>query len=78
MAGREISEGWQHPFVSVFKLAKLGSAEGKVNAVGDDKVIGKRCYRIAGAVSAANYLEIPEDPRSDPLNLTGRYVYIQV
>lgn len=43
-----------------------------------DKTIGKRCYRITGAVSAANYLEVPKEARTAPLNLLGRYVYIQV
>lgn len=43
-----------------------------------DKTIGKRCCRISGAVSAANYLEVPREARTAPLNLTGRFVYIQV
>ncbi|CAM9632295.1 unnamed protein product, partial [Sphacelaria rigidula] len=42
-----------------------------------DKTIGKRCYRVSGAVSAANYLEVPREARTAPLNLLGRYVYVQ-
>ncbi|CAN0302061.1 unnamed protein product, partial [Ectocarpus sp. 12 AP-2014] len=94
MVLRELSESeWQHSFVPVLALAgsanKLGSAPGGVgdrareHAVGDvkhimDKTIGRRCCRISGAVSAANYLEVPREARIAPLNLTGRFVYIQV
>lgn len=39
-----------------------------------DKTIGRRALRISGPVSAANYWEA----RTAPLNLTGRFVYIQV
>ncbi|CAM9761154.1 unnamed protein product, partial [Ectocarpus sp. 12 AP-2014] len=94
MVLRELSESeWQHSFVPVLTLAgsanKLGSAPGgggdraREHAVGDvkhimDKTIGRRCCRISGAVSAANYLEVPREARIAPLNLTGRFVYIQV
>lgn len=44
---------------------------------GQDKTIGKRCYRVLGSVSAVNYLEVPKEARTAPLKLAGRYVYIQ-
>ena len=46
--------------------------------VSQDKTIGRRCCRISGAVSAANYLEVPREARTSPLNLADRFVYIQV
>lgn len=39
-----------------------------------DKTIGRRALKISGPVSAANYWEA----KTAPLNLTGRFVYIQV
>lgn len=49
-----------------------------ISTARQDKTIGRRCCRISGAVSAANYLEVPREARIAPLNLTGRFVYIQV
>ncbi|CAM9725981.1 unnamed protein product [Scytosiphon promiscuus] len=85
---------WQRSYVPVLRLAgssnssssnKLGGDPtcAREHAVGDvkhimDKTIGRRCCRISGAVSAANYLEVPREARTAPLNLTGRFVYIQV
>ncbi|CAM9459824.1 unnamed protein product, partial [Discosporangium mesarthrocarpum] len=72
MAGKKgTSDTRQQQFVSVFKLVKLGCSAGeRAKTSGDvketmDKLIGKRCYRIAGTVSTANYLQIPGDPKSD-------------
>ena len=42
-----------------------------------DKIIGKKVYRIVGNVLAANYLRIPFKTNQS-LQLTGRYVYIQL
>ncbi|CAN0399405.1 unnamed protein product, partial [Hapterophycus canaliculatus] len=92
MVLKELSESeWQRSYVPVLRLAgssnsnKLGADPtcAREHAVGDvkhimDKTIGRRCCRISGAVSAANYLEVPREARSAPLNLTGRFVYIQV
>eukprot|EP00752_Nemacystus_decipiens_P009345 g8352.t1 len=81
MVLRELSESeWQHSFVSVLKLAGSGGSKADTTRVlGDvkhimDKTIGRRALRISGPVSAANYWEA----RTAPLNLTGRFVYIQV
>ncbi|CAN0441911.1 unnamed protein product, partial [Phaeothamnion confervicola] len=42
-----------------------------------DKSIGKRCYKIHGAVSAINYLHFPGKD-APPLRLAGRYIYVQL
>eukprot|EP00903_Cladosiphon_okamuranus_P011112 g10488.t1 len=83
MVLRELSESeWQHSFVSVLKLAGSSGSSRKpdtTRVLGDvkqimDKTIGRRALRISGPVSAANYWEA----KTAPLNLTGRFVYIQV
>jgi hypothetical protein len=86
---------WQHPYVDV--LRQLGVLEGKhARAVGDvrvllDPTLNKQVVCIKGAVSAANYLELP-GPGTTPkerarnpaaarvtaLGLTGEYLYLQL
>lgn len=74
---------WQHPFVDVFKLVNLnewrvGQKEGDVTEC-LDRVTGKRVFRIAGSISAANYIQIPRSKgQLKSLGLTGQYVYLQV
>jgi WD40 repeat protein len=77
------AELWQHPFVDIFKLVNLnewrvGQKEGDVNEC-LDRVTGKRVFRLAGAVSAANYIQIPRaKSQLKTLGLTGQYVYLQL
>ena len=77
------SEMWQHPFVEVFKLVNIGEwrvaqKEGDVTEC-LDRVTGKRVFRIAGAVSAANSIQIPRaKSQLKTLGLTGKYLYIQM
>ncbi|CAG9336068.1 unnamed protein product [Blepharisma stoltei] len=74
---------WQHPFVDVFKFIninewRVAKKEGEVLEV-VDKAIGKKTFRISGAISAANYIQIPR-PKSQlkSLSLTGRFCYVEV
>jgi len=71
---------WQHPFVDVFKTFDVASAERRGDVADElDKQICKSVLRIRGAVSANNYVRLP-NPRDWPkaLGLTGEYVYIQM
>jgi WD40 repeat protein len=86
---------WQHPYVDVMR--QLGVFEGKhAKVVGDvrvllDPTLNKQVLCIKGAVSAANYLELPgpgttakertRNPaaaRTTALGLTGDYIYLQI
>ena len=77
------AELWQHPFVDVFKLVNLnewrvGQKEGDVTEC-LDRITGKRVYRIAGSISAANYIQIPRNKSQlKTLGLTGQYIYLQI
>ena len=42
-----------------------------------DRVIGHQVVTLAGAVPAANYLQLPQDKNST-LALTGAFLYFQV
>jgi hypothetical protein len=42
-----------------------------------DRVIGKKVFKVRGAIPAGNFLQIPRN-RSRTLGLTGCYVYMQV
>ncbi len=42
-----------------------------------DRVIGKKVFKIRGTISAGNFMQLPKK-RNRSLGLTGRYVYIQV
>lgn len=42
-----------------------------------DRTIGHQVITLAGAVPAANYLQLPQD-KVDSLALTGRFLYLQV
>ena len=74
---------WQHPFVDVFKLVnirewRLVEKEGDVTEV-LDKTTAKRVFKLAGAVSAANYMQCPKAKTElKSLELTGRYVYVEM
>ena len=51
---------WQHPYVSIFKqfshlLQRHGDCAEEL-----DPLISKRCYRIQGAISSNNYVEVPK------------------
>ena len=79
---------WERPCLSLFKHAGLEDNWKKSRKVGDvkktiDKRIGKRAFCIRGAISAANFIEIPDSLSKDPearapIGATGSYVYIQV
>ena len=74
---------WQHPFVDIFKLVNLNEwrvaqQEGDVTEC-LDRVTGKRVYRIAGSISAGNYIQIPRSKcQLKTLGLTGQYIYLQI
>ena len=42
-----------------------------------DRSIGHQVITLAGAVPAANYLQLPQD-RTEGLGLTGGFLYLQV
>ena len=42
-----------------------------------DRLIGKKVFKIRGTIPAGNYMQLPKK-RSRTLGLTGRFVYIQV
>ena len=42
-----------------------------------DRVIGKKVFKVRGAISAANYVRVPK-LKSQTLGLTGRFLYMQV
>lgn len=77
------AELWQHPFVDIFKLVNLNEwrvaqKEGDVTEC-LDRVTGKRVFRLAGSISAANYIQIPRaKSQLKTLGLTGQYIYIQL
>ncbi|KAL4455065.1 hypothetical protein ABPG74_006447 [Tetrahymena malaccensis] len=73
---------WQHPFVDVFRKFCVfdSSNKAKKGGVADaqDNNIGRRVLRIAGAVSASNYLNIPDPAQGlKSLQLVGRYLIIE-
>ncbi|XP_049624801.1 WD repeat-containing protein 90 [Suncus etruscus] len=70
---------WQQPFLNVFRHFRVdewkrAAREGDVAAVAD-QTLRCRVYRIRGAASASNYLQLPPTG-SQSLGLTGRYVYV--
>ncbi|XP_056392449.1 WD repeat-containing protein 90 isoform X2 [Hyla sarda] len=70
---------WQHPFVNVFKHVQLeewkrSSKEGDVTSL-MDRSLKCTVYKIRGAISAGNYIQIPKTS-SQSLGLTGRYLYV--
>eukprot|EP00441_Pelagodinium_beii_P032413 CAMPEP_0197643076 /NCGR_PEP_ID=MMETSP1338-20131121/16530_1 /TAXON_ID=43686 ORGANISM="Pelagodinium beii, Strain RCC1491" /NCGR_SAMPLE_ID=MMETSP1338 /ASSEMBLY_ACC=CAM_ASM_000754 /LENGTH=1835 /DNA_ID=CAMNT_0043216291 /DNA_START=42 /DNA_END=5549 /DNA_ORIENTATION=- len=82
---------WQHPFVDVFKTfgtdassTSLPRSSLAADVQGDvseemDREICKRVFRIRGAVSSNNYIQIPSskgDVKS--LALTGEYIYLLI
>ncbi|DBA73164.1 TPA: hypothetical protein ACH3X2_010098 [Trebouxia sp. C0005] len=77
------SKVWQHPFVDVFRncglkqwpqgnFAKEGNAK-----LAMDRSIGHQVITLAGAVPAANYMQLPQD-RTEGLGLTGGFLYLQI
>ena len=51
---------WQHPYVAVFKqFSHLVQKQGDCNEC-LDPLISKRCFKLQGAISANNYIEIPK------------------
>lgn len=82
-AGLTRSSVWQHPLVDVFRYCNLKqwpqgnyAKEGNVK-IAMDRTIGHQVITLAGAVPAANYLQLPQD-KMDSLALTGRFLYLQV
>ena len=56
----------------------MAQKEGDVNEC-LDRVTGKRVFRLAGAISAANYIQIPRGKSQlKTLGLTGQYVYLAI
>jgi hypothetical protein len=56
---------WERPALSLFRHAGIEDSWKSARKVGDvkktiDKRIGKRAFCIRGAISAANYIEIPK------------------
>ncbi|KAL1779312.1 WD repeat-containing protein 90 [Sigmodon hispidus] len=73
------SAAWQQPFLNLFRHFRVdewkrSSKEGDV-AVVMDKVLKSSVYRIRGAVSASNYIQLPRTS-TQSLGLTGRYLYV--
>ena len=74
---------YQHPYVDVFKLAKVGDwkanqKEGDVQDNVWDKQLAKNYIRIQGTSSSSNYLQIPATkflPKK-ALGLTGKNIYL--
>ena len=69
------------PYVDVFKTVqvnqfKRSEREGDVEEV-LDKWIGKKVFKMAGSVPAANFVSFPK-ASTPPLGLTGQFVYIQL
>ncbi len=46
-------------------------------AASQDRVIGKKVFKIRGLIPAANYVRVPK-LKSQTLGLTGRFLYMQV
>ncbi|GLI66011.1 hypothetical protein VaNZ11_009714 [Volvox africanus] len=72
---------WQHPFVNVFKICDVDTMK-EFEAKGDvtehmDKIIGKKVFKIRGAIPAGNYLRVPRN-KQQTLGLTGRILYVQL
>lgn len=82
MAGSRV-QLWQHPFVDVFKYVslqdwRLAHKEGEVSEV-VDPVSKKKAVKLAGSISAANYIQIPKTASSmKTLGLTGKFLYVLV
>lgn len=79
--GTNTSPSWQHPYVCVFKkFAQLLTKQG--DCVEDlDNVISKRVFKIQGAISANNYVQVPKQGAKAPaksLGLTGEFIYVQL
>ena len=61
----EAPQLWERPVLSLFKHLGIEDSWKKARKVGDvkktiDKRIGKRTFCIRGAISAANFIEIPK------------------
>ena len=75
---------WQHPFVDILKYCKHDKpVSGHVDISGDvklilDKQIGKRVWRLNGAIAASNYLKMPIKKHKTSLNLIGKNIYFQL
>nr|XP_011746813.1 WD repeat-containing protein 90 isoform X1 [Macaca nemestrina] len=74
-----MARAWQHPFLNVFRHFRVdewkrSAKQGDV-AVVTDKTLKGAVYRIRGSVSAANYIQLPENS-TQSLGLTGRYLYV--
>ncbi|KDO25836.1 hypothetical protein SPRG_08780 [Saprolegnia parasitica CBS 223.65] len=70
---------WQHPFADVFRLVSAGSCAASTR--GDvaelmDKTIRRKVFRVRGKIAASNHLSVPAE--GDSLQLTGRYIYLQL
>ena len=60
-----------HPFSSISTEILLPSISPQ------DRIIGKKVFKIRGLIPAANFMRIPR-LKSQSLGLTGRFLYIQV
>ncbi|KAL8597435.1 hypothetical protein ACOMHN_050933 [Nucella lapillus] len=74
-----MSNLWQQPYVNVFKHFnvsqwKRASKEGEVTSL-MDKHVKSTVFKITGHIPAGNYIQLPRTG-SQPLGLTGRYLYL--
>ncbi|XP_041672355.1 WD repeat-containing protein 90 isoform X2 [Cheilinus undulatus] len=73
------TKGWQHPYVNIFKHARLedwrrSAKEGDVSSC-SNKTLKCTVFKIRGPVPANSYILIPKNS-SQSLGLTGRYFYL--
>ncbi|XP_053722443.1 WD repeat-containing protein 90 isoform X2 [Synchiropus splendidus] len=73
------SQGWQHPYVNIFKHVKVeewrkSAKEGDVSTY-TDKTIKCSVFRIRSSFTANSYILVPKYSHQS-LGLTGRYFYL--